>query len=357
MDRLVHPPHRNGVRNVTPTPPDPDTDTTPATPRQVLAGLVGLGAGFFATTREAVELRLRLHILPAFGDHELRALAQRPSIVQAWVRRLHKELAASYVRVIFANLSAVLQAAVDDDGVIGRNPCRVGSVKPPAPDRRRVVPWPVERVAAVAAGVPGRYRAIVPVGAGLGLRQGEAFGLAVEDLDFLRRVAHVRRQVRIVGNQLTFAPPKGGKDRDVPLPDSIALALAAHLEAWPAVVVTLPWREPGGRPETARLLFTTRERTALARPYFNRHVWKPALEAAEVLAGRENGMHALRHHYASVLLEGGVNIRALADFLGHNDLGFTLRVYAHLMPSAEDRVRAAVDQAFDGGPDVAQGVR
>jgi hypothetical protein len=75
----------------------------------------------------------------------------------------------------------------------------------------------------------------------------------------------------------------------VPLPESVALRLAAHLEAWPAVAVTLPWREPSGRTETARLLFTTRERTALARTYFNRHVWKPALQAAEVPATRTTG--------------------------------------------------------------------
>ena len=62
------------------------------------------------------------------------------------------------------------------------------------------------------------------------------------------------------------------------------------------MAVALPWREPAGRPETARLLFTTRERTALARTYFNRHVWKPALEAAGVPATRDNGMHAARHY-------------------------------------------------------------
>jgi site-specific recombinase XerD len=85
---------------------------------------------------------------------------------------------------------------------------------------------------------------------------------------------------------------------------------------------------------------------------------RPARPITGVPATRDNGMHALRHHYASALLEDGVNIRALADFLGHNDPGFTLRVYAHLMPSAEDRARAAVDRAFaDSGPDVAQGVR
>jgi integrase len=254
---------------------------------------------------------------------------------------------------VFANLSAVLQAAIDD-GAIGRNPCRVGSVKPPAPNRRKVVPWPAERAAAVAAALPDRYQAVMAVAAGLGLRQGECFGLAVDDVDFLRGVVHVRRQVRIIASRLVFAPPKTGKTRDVPLPESVALRLAARLEAWPAMAVTLPWREPTGRPETARLLFTTRERTALARTYFNRHVWKPALDRAGVPATRDNGMHAARHYYASALLENGVSIRAVAEYLGHNDPGFTLRVYAHLMPSSEGRAHAAIDRALGGSPVVAQ---
>ena len=333
--------------------------TDPAAGKQTLQpyGEAWLAAQTFdATTREAVALRLRLHVYPQLGAYPLGAL--RPSVIQAWARGLQQQLASSYVRVMFANLSAILQAAVDD-GIIGRNPCRAGSVRPPAPDRRKVVPWPAERIAAVGALLPDRYAAVMAAAAGLGLRQGECFGLAVDDVDFLRGVVHVRRQVRIVGSRLVFAPPKTGKTRDVPLPESVALRLAAHLEAWPAVAVTLPWREPAGRPETARLVFSTRERTAIARTYFNQHVWKPALDAAGVPATRDNGMHAARHFYASALLEDGVSIRAVADYLGHNDPGFTLRTYAHLMPSSEHRARIAVDRALgtSGSPDVAQGGR
>ena len=51
-------------------------------------------------------------------------------------------------------------------------------------------------------------------------------------------------------------------------------------------------------------------------------------------------MHALRHFYASVLLDAGESIRALAGYLGHTDPGFTLRTYTHLMPTSEDRARA-----------------
>ena len=45
-------------------------------------------------------------------------------------------------------------------------------------------------------------------------------------------------------------------------------------------------------------------------------------------------MHALRHHYASVTLHDGVNIKDLAAYLGHHDPGFTLRLYTHLLPSS-----------------------
>src|SRR5262249_7746368 len=84
----------------------------------------------------------------------------------------------------------------------------------------------------------------------------------------------------------------------------------------------------------------------VSRTYYNRFVWKPALKAAGVAAGRDNGMHALRHYYASVQLEAGTSIRAVAEYLGHHDPGFTLRTYTHLMPTSAERAREAVDAAL-----------
>lgn len=89
-----------------------------------------------------------------------------------------------------------------------------------------------------------------------------------------------------------------------------------------------------------------RERTALQRNYVNSKVWKPALRTAGLPDTRENGMHALRHFYASVLLDGGESVRALAEYLGHTDPGFTLRTYTHLLPSSEERTKQAVDRAL-----------
>lgn len=61
-------------------------------------------------------------------------------------------------------------------------------------------------------------------------------------------------------------------------------------------------------------------------------------------------MHALRHFYASVLIDAGESVRAVADYLGHADPGFTLRVYAHLFPASEDRARSALDRALVDDP-------
>lgn len=58
-------------------------------------------------------------------------------------------------------------------------------------------------------------------------------------------------------------------------------------------------------------------------------------------------MHALRHFYASVLLDSGESVKALSGYLGHTDPGFTLRVYTHLMPSSDGRTRRAVDKLYE----------
>lgn len=57
---------------------------------------------FDASTREAVESRLRVHVLPTFADMPLAAV--RPSVVQGWVRGRSDELAPRTVRVLLANL-------------------------------------------------------------------------------------------------------------------------------------------------------------------------------------------------------------------------------------------------------------
>jgi integrase len=315
---------------------------------------------FGPSTRENVERQLRLHILPDIGEarglgsYRLVQLARSPSAIQAWLRGLQtkaKPLSASHIRLVLTTLATILNAAAADERIT-RNPCRVKNiVKPPKPDERKIAPWEAARISAIRAALPYRHQAMADAGKGAGLRQGEVFGLSPDDVDWLRQVIHVRRQVKIVGGRRVFAPPKFGKERDVPLSQALALRLSAHLKVFPAAAVTLPWQKPGGKPVTVSLMFTKDDEGAIWRNDFNRYAWHPALKAAGVAPGRENGFHQLRHHFASTLLRDGVDIRALAEYLGHSDPAFTLRVYCHLMPGSPDRMRQAIDRAFGDSPD------
>jgi integrase len=300
---------------------------------------------FDRSTYELVELRLRLHVYPNLGDSELRDL--RPSMIQTFSRALQIKLAPNYARAVFYHLSALLNAAVDD-GLISKNPCQAGSVRSPRFEIKRISPWTIDEVGSVAEAITRRYRAMVLAAAGLGLRQGEAFGLAVDDIDYDRQVVHVRRQVKLLsrGRVRAFAPPKGGKLRDVPLPEAVAEQLRDHIKGYEPTKISLPWKTVDGGSHTAELVFVTRQHTPIARKEFNLYVWKAALRRAGIATTRENGFHMLRHHFASVLLEAGVSIKAVAEFLGHADPGFTLRTYTHLMSSSEDRMREAIEKAW-----------
>jgi integrase len=301
---------------------------------------------FDASTREATQARLRKHVLPVLGTKQLRQV--KPSTIQAWLRGLDA-LAASYRKVIFANVSSIFAAAVDDE-LLAKNPCRAPSVRAPKSEPRRIVPWPEEQVEALHDALPERYRICATLGAGLGLRQGEVFGLSPDDVDFFGGFVHVQRQVKLFADGTrAFALPKYEKTRRVPLPSSVRDDLAAYLARYKPTSITLPWKDKTGDPVCVPLVLTTREQTALSRTYFNTHVWKPALTDVQIPLKRENGTHALRHFYASVLLDRGESIKAVSEYLGHADPGFTLRVYTHLMPSSEERSRQAIDSALRWG--------
>ncbi|MEW9514108.1 tyrosine-type recombinase/integrase [Streptomyces bacillaris] len=305
-------------------------------------------------TQASMESQLRLHAFPYLGTRPLGSF--QPAHIRDWVQQLQANgVRGSYARTIYSNVRAALSAAVDD-GHLPRNPCAARLVRPPTVDTKRVTPWTTERLFAVRAGLPDRYQAMVDLGGGCGLRQGEILGVAVDAIDFRSDTLHVVQQLKLSRSKPVFAPPKGGKLRDVPLPGPVADALRAHMKQFPPVEITLPWKVAGGPLVTKRLIFTGPRGGHVWRTSLNEEAWKPALASAGVIptpaAGaphvesRENGMHAMRHFYASVLLDAGENIKALAEYLGHSDPGLTLRVYAHLMPSSQERTRNAVAAAY-----------
>lgn len=298
-----------------------------------------------AATREALVSRLKSQIYPYFG--ELNVNAVKPATVRDWLGTLdEKKLSQNYKTVLFTALSSIMDSAVEDK-LITANPCKGNSIKRPTSSSPDIVTWPEDRLHAVRSGLADRFQIVCAAGAGCGLRQGEILGLSLDDTDLADMCLHVQRQIRVVGRTLVFALPKGGKKRRVPLSAGVLAAMRVHERDFPSTEITLPWDEPSGKPVTVRLLVTGESGRLYTGDLFHKVVWQGAFRASGLeYRKRADGMHALRHFYASTLLAQGVSIKELAEYLGHSDPGFTLRTYTHLVPSSYERARLAIDGVF-----------
>jgi integrase len=304
-----------------------------------------------ANTRAANVNRLKNHITPHFGHLTLDRIDDHA--VMDWLDAI-SHLAPTTQRAIWTTLNSVLISAVEG-GLLVKNPLTKRTLHTPPIIRTRIIAWTHEMVTGMAETIAPRYRLAVILGAGLGLRQGEVFGLSPDDVDFLRGTVRIRRQVLMLmpGSVLAFGPPKRGKTRDVPLPESVKIEMNRHMAAFPPQTVTLPWADVDGKPHTARLFLSTREHKACNKNTFNSHAWRPARERLNIPAvgpdGHKNAMHQLRHFYVSVLLDSGESISAVAEHIGHEDMAFMLETYAHMMPASSTRTKTAIDSAF-GSP-------
>ena len=192
-----------------------------------------------------------------------------------------------------------------DRGLVERNPAALV----PGPRRVRTLPATlsepeVERLLdGPLTAEPRRLRdrALLELLYGCGLRASEACGLRMGDVDADEGF------VRVTG--------KGGKERDVPLGGAAADALDRYLRAG---------RPRLGRPSTDRVFVSIRGRPL--GPTDIRRALRRELAAAGLA---ERSPHALRHTFATHLLEHGADLRSIQELLGHASVG-TTQVYTHV---------------------------
>jgi site-specific recombinase XerD len=153
----------------------------------------------------------------------------------------------------------------------------------------------------------------------LGLRLTEGLHLQVGDIDSGRMMVHVRHG-------------KGAKDRYVPLPSSTLKALRDY---WAG------HRHPTWLfPATGR---DHREAATADRPMERSSVQGALRRAVRDLGFRKAiSIHTLRHSYATHLLEAGVNLRLIQQYLGHRSLQTTM-VYLHLTAASQEQARERIE--------------
>ena len=154
----------------------------------------------------------------------------------------------------------------------------------------------------------------------LGLRLEEGLHLQVGDIDSQRMVVHVRRG-------------KGAKDRYVPLPSRTLKVLRDYWATHRHPQWLFPAKGPDGQP------------TATAdQPMERSSVQKALSRVVQELEFQEAiSVHSLRHSYATHLLEAGVNLRVIQQYLGHSSLNTTM-VYLHLTTASQEQAVSRIER-------------
>ena len=154
----------------------------------------------------------------------------------------------------------------------------------------------------------------------LGLRLGEGLHLQVGDIDSARMMVHVHRG-------------KGAKDRYVPLPSSTLQALRAYwiTHRHPLWLFPATGRDHGQAARADGPMERSSVQGALRRVVHDLGFRKAI------------SIHTLRHTYATHLLEAGVNLRLIQQYLGHSSLQTTM-VYLHLTTASQEQARARIEE-------------
>ena len=164
-----------------------------------------------------------------------------------------------------------------------------------------------------------QYRAYFWTVYSLGLRLAEGLHLQVGDIDGARMMVHVHRG-------------KGAKDRYVPLPSRTLKVLRQYWVTHRHPELLFPAKGPDGQP------------TATAdQPMPRSSVQKAMIRVVQGLKIRKAiSIHSLRHSYATHLLEAGVNLRLIQQYLGHSSLQTTM-VYLHLTTASQEQAVARIE--------------
>ena len=237
--------------------------------------------------------------------------------LRAWLAALHRRLAPTSIARMIAAVRSLFRFLVRR-GFVARNPTaglRSPRARRPLPNVLSVdEAFRVVEAPAVAPPLGTRDRALLELLYGSGLRVSELSGVDLGDVDLEAGVIRVRG--------------KGRKEREVPLGEVSVEAL----RLW------LPERLALQRAaSTPNALFLGRRGRRLGVRQVQHLVGRYSLQAT----GRHVGPHALRHSFATHLLDDGADLRSIQEMLGHASLATTER-YTHV---SIDKLMEVYDRA------------
>jgi len=300
---------------------------------------------FWMDNYKKIELRLstwenymrsiKNHIYPALGHIPLRDL-KTDDIQNLYNRMIKEGRAPATVRRNHQIINSCLKQAVQNR-LLAWNPTEAAKL-PKLTDTqvRAMTIDEMEKFLSVLQ--QDRWGAAFLCLLGTGLRMGELLALRWEDIDFDNKLLYVRQAlVRTKEKGLYFDEPKTEKSkRVVPLPDEVVAALKNHRiqQLQLRLAVGQEYKNPD-------LVFATSVGTPIYPRNFTRKFYELRKKAG---IPDDINLHALRHTYATRLLEQGENLKTVQELLGHTDISTTANTYSHVSVEVKQKAAAKMDK-------------
>jgi integrase len=274
---------------------------------------------------QATERKIRgvvaRQIAGTFGRRPL--VSVRPSEVEAWAAEISRRQSPATARHSLGVLRRVFDHAVRD-GAIHRNPAAgIRLPKVQGNDPRPLTHDELWRLADYL-GEP-RDRLLVLVAGYCGLRWGELAALRWGDVDIAAKRLRVCRAYSEEAARGEMSPVKDHQARTVPIPAIVSDELGTF----------------GATAKPDALVFPSSRNTPLRNRNFRRDVFDGAVDALDL----NITPHNLRDTAASLAIQAGASVIAVARLLGHESAATTLNHYAGLFPSDLDDVAHRLDAA------------
>lgn len=265
------------------------------------------------------------HIKPNIGDIPIEKLTSlqlqkfyRLLLTEGRIPRIESEkqprgLSAKTVRNINQVISSAMDMAVRHKLILS-NPTE--GCELPKVEHRKMKTLPAEQLGAfLREAKESSVYELYYLDLATGLRRGELLGLKWEDVDLQNGVIHVRRQVARVDGEVKELPLKTKNSyRNISISWD-AVAMLTEMEAHRSSDYVFPSSTGGPiSPDSVNnMLHRVLKRAGLPSIRF----------------------HDLRHTFATLALQNGVDIKTVSGMLGHFSAGFTLDTYAHVTTSAQ----------------------
>jgi integrase len=261
------------------------------------------------------------HLIPYMGEVKLQDL--HPTMIQQYYHDLkhRKKLSNNSVRRHHAVLRKALDFALKQQFVY-RNVAE--SVVQPKKIKNKGKSYTPEQVKILLETVKGTKMEVpVHLAVCLGLRREEITGLRWEHVDLKNRILRIVEVRTAAGkNKNIIKEPKTPKSRrTLYIVDEVYDVLIAHKE-WQAKRKELL----GDLYHDSDYVFVRDD----GKPYRVNSVSEHFLDFLRKHGLPEIRLHDLRHTFASVMYEAGVDLKAISEMMGHSDIGTTSRIYTHM---------------------------